>query len=601
MKKVFPFFFALVFLLSSCGSENIVPVSKAPEFFTLKREMFSENLELTGTLEALKETPVAAKMGGRIAELHAEVGDTVKNGSLLGVLAGDETAVGAETSRMNEVNMQNTITAQKQLLDAQVKNAEQALILAKTQVKTLETAKSDTSLSTEEQMKLAQTAVAQAETQLENTKNLANQRLATLYKNAKSAIRSALIVVTNASNFSDGILGVSKEKEHLNDAYEMNLGSMSSSSKTTAQNTFRKVLTKKDAFKSLYDEKIEGKESSYEEYDKYLEIALDSLESTQSLLEELYTMLDASTSGSALSETQLESWKQQTMTLGQNTESAILSVSGGVKLGVKGVILSRDEIFTQNQAEIASAEKALAQSNQALAQMKAGTSQNKSSVQSQKTLAEQQVKQAESALASAKAQRDSVLKELNQQLGLVQGNTKLSQVSLANTQLFAPFSGVVTEKFAEVGQVIGAGQPVFSVADMSGFLIKTDIPDTALKNVREGVEAEVQLDGVSGTVKAKVTKVYPKVDPQTRKLGIELTLNEKPQDARIGMFSRITMKFPEKEAYFVPKSFVFASDFGSFVLLKNGEKKKVFTGVERGNAVKIWFEGEMEGIVITNE
>lgn len=591
----------LIAFLSACGAAETPAPKAEAQTFTLKREMIAPTLELSGTLEANRETPVAAKMAGRIMELSADIGDKVFEGQILGQLAGDESAVNAETARLNEANTKTVYIAQKQFLDSQVANAEKALELAETNYKAVNTAKGETSLSTTEQIKLAEKSVELAQVQVDNATSLANQRIETLYKNAKSAIRNALIAITNANNFADTVLGVSREKEHLNDAYENNLGALDSNSKLLAKIALQNAIQSKNGLKTLYDTNIENQNPSNDAYDSYLQTTLDALELTQAMLNQIYTMLDRSASGGDFSENKLQALKQENLTHGQNVEAATLTIAGGVKLGVKGLLLTRDEVFTQNQAEKNNAEAGLLQAQQALNQIKASSGQARSGVQSQKTIALKQVEQAKAALESAKTQRDSALKGLEQQMDLVSGNKKLSDVTLQNTVINAPFSGIITEKTAEVGQVVAPGQAVFSVADVSAFKIKTDVPDTAIKDLTLGTQAEVRIDGLNGTLSASVSKIYPKVDPQTRKLGIELTLNEKPENAKVGMFTRITMKFSEREAYFVPKSFVFSDFDGAFIKLKTGEKKPVTLGQERDGKVKIWFEGEMEGKVMINE
>ena len=77
---IFPFLFS--------KEENNELPKKEIETYKLVPEMYSENLDLSGSLEANKETAVAAKVSGRISTINSEIGDFVIEGTLLGALSG---------------------------------------------------------------------------------------------------------------------------------------------------------------------------------------------------------------------------------------------------------------------------------------------------------------------------------------------------------------------------------------------------------------------------------------------------------------------------------------------------------------------------------
>ena len=49
-----------------------------------------------------------------------------------------------------------------------------------------------------------------------------------------------------------------------------------------------------------------------------------------------------------------------------------------------------------------------------------------------------------------------------------------SQVDLTNTELKAPFSGIIAELKVKVGEQVASGQPVVQIADQSSWLLETD-------------------------------------------------------------------------------------------------------------------------------
>ena len=589
----------IIILFSSCSqTSELKPVKKEPSFWTLKAEPFTEMLEFTGDLQANRETKVAAKVGGRLASINVEIGDFVLEGILLGKLAGDESTVSVQTSKTQEQNIQQSFVSQKNFLNEQVENAKKALEIAQMNLKALDTSGSDTQITTSEQKELATKALEQSKVMLDNIEKAFKQSTKSIYKTAKSNIRAALIAITNANTFSDNILGLSPTSEHLNNNFDDNLGSLDSSTKSTAENSLSLSLEKRDALKHIYDEKIDNKEPAETEYDAFLETALEALEHTQTMLKDLFSMLEKTTSGSSLAESTIQNWKSETLNHGTITENAILNSSNGEKGGIKGLIMSIEEMKTKYDIDVASAKSIILQKEQALNNVSASSSQSLSSIESQKDIVEKQVEQAEIALKQAKAQKDSALKNLQTQIDLVKGNLRLSQVAVKNTHIGAPFNGIITEKFGEVGQIIASGQPVFSVADVSLFKVRTYVSDLDLSNIFIGMEARMQIDGLQGDFTGSVSKIYPKLDSNVRKGEIEITLNQKPEKAVIGMFVRINLLIPEKNAYFIPKKFLKIKTNQSFVLLKDGTEKNVSVGIEKDDQIKIWFPGEMENIII---
>jgi multidrug efflux pump subunit AcrA (membrane-fusion protein) len=596
-QKIF-FFLFVVFIFSSCSLQAETPSSSQKEVFSLIPQETFPFLEISGEIIPHRETTVSAKTGGRIAELSAEIGDFVLKDTLLGKLAGDETVVNAETSRVNEKNIQNAFEAQKIFLEEQVQSARKALETAQSHLQATKTNTVQTKNTTQEQESLAQKNKEQAEVFLENTKKTAEQRLHTVYGSSVSAIRMALLVVTNVNTFSDTILGVSEAKKNLNDDFEDNLSALNNTLKRETENILLDALKQREELKTLYDEKIEFQSLTPLEHKEYLQKALQNLEHSQLLLKKMYDVFNNSVSSTNLSENQIHTWKQENLLLSQQTEEALLSLKNGQKTGVKGILLSLEEIETQNAGEISQAESAVNTVTQNLLQIQTSHVQNVSQTLSQKEIAEKQVKQAESALKSAQAQKESALKSLQTQIDLAKGNTLLSQVAFKNTHIGAPFSGVITEKIGEVGQVIGAGQPVYRIADTSLLKVLVDVPDTEISKIFVGGKAEIKIDGFQTVFTGNITKIYPQINPLTRRVNIEITLDTQVENTRIGSFVHGKIFLSPEQSFFVPEDFIFYTETGAFVYLDDMKKQDIDIAFFLENTRKIWWDGIASDIKI---
>ena len=85
-------------------------------------------------------------------------------------------------------------------------------------------------------------------------------------------------------------------------------------------------------------------------------------------------------------------------------------------------------------------------------------------------------------------------------------NLDLSRVRLAYTSLYAPKTGVVTVRQAELGEVMLPGTPVVTIADIDHLWLRGYVSETDLGRVRWGQSATVKTDTFPGkTYKGRVS------------------------------------------------------------------------------------------------
>lgn len=127
---------------------------------------------------------------------------------------------------------------------------------------------------------------------------------------------------------------------------------------------------------------------------------------------------------------------------------------------------------TMREQEAAAAQAALRQAQGALAATRAGTLSAKASAQGV-PVAQAQVQQAQAVLARA-------------------------QANLANATLTAPITGYVTQKMAEVGELVPIGMPVITLADLRRVWVSVYVPEAQLGLVKLGQPADVTVDSYPG-------------------------------------------------------------------------------------------------------
>jgi HlyD family secretion protein len=79
-----------------------------------------------------------------------------------------------------------------------------------------------------------------------------------------------------------------------------------------------------------------------------------------------------------------------------------------------------------------------------------------------------------------------------------QDNLRLEQIILGYTTLYAPFSGVILVRNAELGENMQPGTPVFTLADLDHVWLRAYINETDIGRVRFGQAALITTDSYPG-------------------------------------------------------------------------------------------------------
>lgn len=96
----------------------------------------------------------------------------------------------------------------------------------------------------------------------------------------------------------------------------------------------------------------------------------------------------------------------------------------------------------------------------------------------------------------------------------VRAQLRLAEIALADSTIRAPYDGVVTRRFADVGAYLQTGAPVASLIDDQLLEVEADVPAPRLAGLTSGAGVQVQID--DSRVPASVRAVLPVENTQTR-------------------------------------------------------------------------------------
>ena len=216
---------------------------------------------------------------------------------------------------------------------------------------------------------------------------------------------------------------------------------------------------------------------------------------------------------------------------------------------------------------------------QQLAEAKASRAQTEANLQLAKSSLERW-----KALRQKDAVSQQELDERSNSYNLAKANLDASEANVQRlTQLVtynkivAPFTGLITKRNVDVGNLVDAGnggapKALFSIAQIDPLRLYVQVPEAYSPDVQQGMEAFVSLAEMPGKkFKGKVVRTSGAIDPASRTLQIEINI-------------------PNSDKKILPGS------YGS-VELQTKERAEVATWTLPNNAVLFRPDGVMVGVV----
>jgi len=111
-------------------------------------------------------------------------------------------------------------------------------------------------------------------------------------------------------------------------------------------------------------------------------------------------------------------------------------------------------------------------------------------------------------------------------------------LQLSYTRITAPADGIVSKKDVEVGELVQAGQPLFTVVPLSDVWVVANLKETELAHVDAGDRVAISVDTYPGR------KFYGRVESLSPATGAKFSLL--PPDNATGNFTKVVQRVPVK-------------------------------------------------------
>lgn len=124
---------------------------------------------------------------------------------------------------------------------------------------------------------------------------------------------------------------------------------------------------------------------------------------------------------------------------------------------------------------------------------------------------------------------------------------KKAQLNLRNTQIRAPFDGIVDELLIELGDYVGVGDPVATVIDLNVLVIEADVSERHVQNLKVNQKAQIRLIGgekIEGTLRyiSRVSSIATNTFP------IEVEIPNPDQKIPAGVSAEVELNLEMQKA-----------------------------------------------------
>ena len=182
--------------------------------------------------------------------------------------------------------------------------------------------------------------------------------------------------------------------------------------------------------------------------------------------------------------------------------------------------------------------------------------------------------------------------KIQYELEALEASYNLASLELDYTQIRAPISGVVSERFIKLGNTITMGEPVFRVTSIEPLVAYLYVPEREYRKIAPGQPVRIDIDALAGEqVPTTVTRVSPSIDAATGTFKVTIEILDPERRIKPGMFARISIVYDKHENVLqVPRSAIVDEMSTTSVFVVEDDvaiRRSVQTGLAANGLVEI--------------
>ncbi len=194
--------------------------------------------------------------------------------------------------------------------------------------------------------------------------------------------------------------------------------------------------------------------------------------------------------------------------------------------------------------------------------------------------------------ATSKAKHEAAsanLKSTRAKLRLAEAAVAEARKEYEHTVVRAPYSGIVVERFVEIGEQLQIGQPLGTGLSLEELRIAVEVPARYIDRVRQRQEARIVLPGeANAPVPIESLTIFPYADPKTHTFTVRVNLARGDHGLYPGMLAKVAFTVGAVEELVVPTQAIVRRSELTGIYVVTADGRIVFRQIRPGRAADGW-------------
>ncbi len=195
-------------------------------------------------------------------------------------------------------------------------------------------------------------------------------------------------------------------------------------------------------------------------------------------------------------------------------------------------------------------------------------------------------RESEAQVDSAKA----AITAAQEQIRVAQANDQRIHTLQAYERITAPFSGVISKRYADPGALIQAGtssssqaMPLVRLSETDRLRLVLAVPESAVTRIRVGTPIQIRVAAVNREFQGKVSRFSDRLQTATRTMETEVDVENTRGDLAAGMFAQAVVTLDQRDgALAVPIQAVTGAEEKATLLVVDAQNQLVQKEVRLG-------------------
>jgi membrane fusion protein, multidrug efflux system len=163
------------------------------------------------------------------------------------------------------------------------------------------------------------------------------------------------------------------------------------------------------------------------------------------------------------------------------------------------------------------------------------------------------------------------------QLADAKARLTIQEKQLADAQIRAPFTGIVSKRNVSGGDLVQPGGEMFTVVDPTSMRLEASVPANQLNAIKIGSPVSFSVSGYPGrSFTGKITRINPIADPTTGQVRVVVSVPNAGNNLVGGLFAEGRVASERRNALVAPTGAVDVTGIKPFVIrLKDGKVERV--------------------------